>query len=86
MSLPTLIDPAGMFVYVNKVSIKPERAHTFLKLNKSSGKHANTTYYFSVDENAYKEKTGNVSIFVSIAAFNTNYTLYKTFTSASQKK
>ena len=40
----------------------------FLKLNKSSGKHANTTYIFSIEENAYEEKTGNISIFVSIGA------------------
>lgn len=74
-----------MFVHVNKVDVIPERSRMFLHLSKSSGEYSNNTYIFYVNENAYFEKTGNISIFVSIAAFNTNYTLYQTFSQSRRK-
>ena len=42
-TLPSLVDPADMYVYVSKIEIIPTKAREFLKTFQSSGTHANTT-------------------------------------------
>jgi hypothetical protein len=54
----------------------PEKASEFVKMIISSDTVTNTTRFFEIDENAYREKTGNVSFFVEISAFNQNHSVY----------
>jgi len=54
----------------------PEKASEFVKMIISSDTVTNTTRFFEIDENAYREKTGNVSLFVEISAFNQNHSVY----------
>ena len=65
-----------MFAYVSKTRIAPERASEFVKTHLSSDTIANRTVTFKIDENNWSEKTGNVSFFVEISAFNQNYSVY----------
>ena len=66
-----------MFAYVSKNRIAPRRASEFVKTLNSSDTIANRTLIFAIDEKDYREKTGNVSFFVEISAFNQNYSTYR---------
>ena len=77
--LPSLVDPAGMYVHVSKVEIVPPKASEFFKTILSSGTHANTTRSFYIEQGDDREKTGNISIYVELSAFNCNFTRYATF-------
>ena len=59
-----------MFAFVTKTRIAPRRASEFVKMLFSSDSIANRTRIFVIDENDWNEKTGNVSFFVEISAFN----------------
>ena len=66
-----------MFAYVSKTRISPQRASEFVKTLFSSNDITNRTRIFVIDENDWHEKTGNVSFFVEISAFNQNYSVYE---------
>ena len=55
----------------------PEKASEFVKMHLSSNKITNSTQIFFIDENDNREKTGNVSFFVEISAFNQNFSMYE---------
>ena len=55
----------------------PEKASEFVKMHLSSNKITNATQIFFIDENDKREKTGNVSFFVEISAFNQNFSMYE---------
>jgi len=59
-----------MFAYVTKTRIAPRRASEFVKTIFSSDSIENRTRIFVIGENDWNEKTGNVSFFVEISAFN----------------
>jgi hypothetical protein len=50
----------------------------------SSDTVANATRFFEIDENAYREKTGNVSLFVEISAFNQNHSVYSSLAQSTK--
>jgi len=74
--LSSIRDPADKFVHVSKSRISPELASTFVKTILSSDTIANRTLIFSISEKEWSEKTGNVSFFVEVSAFNQNYSVY----------
>ena len=61
---------------MSKSIIVPEKASDFVKMFLSSNTIKNVTQIFVIAENDYREKTGNVSFFVEISAFNQNYSVY----------
>jgi hypothetical protein len=63
-------DHAEKFVYVSKSKILPAQASDFVKIKQSSDTVTNSTQIFSIDVNDVREKTGNVSFFVELSAFN----------------
>ena len=63
-------DPADKFVYGSKSKIVPERASDFVKKMLSSTTTKNSTEVFHIEANDYREKTGNVSLFFELSAFN----------------
>jgi hypothetical protein len=74
--LSLIHDPADMFAYVSKSEILPEKATDFAKMILSSDTITNATRYFFIDKNDTWEKTGNVTFFVRISAFNQNHSVY----------
>ena len=78
MTLPTSIDPAGMYT-MTKLSIYPRLARLFFKETLSSAKQPNSTHILSVAERDPAEKIGNVSMHVELWAFNTNYSRFISF-------
>ena len=74
--LSSIRDPADKFVHVSKSRISPELASSFVKTILSSDTIANRTLIFSISEKEWSEKTGNVSFFVEVSAFNQNYSVY----------
>ena len=74
--LSAMRDPAGKFVYVSKSRIEPELAAEFVKMMLSSDTITNATQTFIIDEHDYREKTGNVSFFIELSAFNQNHSVY----------
>jgi len=75
--LSTIRDPAHMFAFVTKTRISPRRASEFVKMLFSSDSITNRTRIFSIGENDWNEKTGNVSFFVELLAFNQNYSVWQ---------
>ena len=76
--LPILVDPADMFVLVNKVFLRPRLASRFVKTTtQSSSKQLNDTRLFLIAANDGEEIVGNVTLFVELSAFNSDYTRYK---------
>jgi hypothetical protein len=68
--LSNIRDPAQNFAYVSKTRIAPRRATEFVKTFFSSDIIANRTRIFVIKADDWREKTGNVSFFVEISAFN----------------
>ena len=66
-----------MFAYVTKTRIAPRRASEFVKTFFSSDKIVNRTRILLIGEGDWSEKTGNVSFFVEISAFNQNYSVWQ---------
>jgi hypothetical protein len=62
---------------VSKSKIVPERASEFVKMVLSSDTITNATRIFVIANNSYTEKTGNVTLFAEISAFNQNYSVFK---------
>ena len=54
----------------------PELAAEFVKMTLSSDAITNRTRIFVIAENDWAEKTGNVSFFIEISAYNQNYSVY----------
>jgi len=75
--LSSIRDPAYKFAYVSKTRIMPRQASDFVKTLLSSDSIENRTRIFVIGENDWKEKTGNVSFFVEISAFNQNYSVWQ---------
>jgi len=73
-----------MFACVTKTRIAPRRASEFVKSYFSSDMIANRTRIFVIGENDWYEKTGNVSFFVEISAFNQNYLVWQSQTHYSR--
>jgi hypothetical protein len=69
-SLSSIRDPAKKFTKVTKIRIAPRRASEFVKTSWSSNNIVNRTLIFIIDEDNWREKTGNVTFFVEISAFN----------------
>ena len=69
-------DPVEKFVYVSKSRILPEKASEFVKTSLSSTTIANLTHTFFIEKKDFREKTGNVTFFVQVSAFNQNYSIY----------
>jgi len=61
---------------VSKSLIVPEKASNFVKMVLSSDKITNATRIFLIAENSYTEKTGNVTLFAEISAFNQNHSVF----------
>ena len=74
--LSSIRDPADKFAYVSKSRIMPELAAEFVKMTFSSDSITNRTRVFVIAENDWREKTGNVSFFIQISAYNQNYSVY----------
>ena len=74
--LESIHDPAHKFTYVSKSQIVPERASEFVKMRLSSDTVTNATRIFAIAENDFREKTGNVTIFSEISAFNQNFSVF----------
>ena len=74
--LSTIRDPASKFTKVTKSRIAPRRASEFVKTYWSSDVIANRTLVFNIDEDNWNEKTGNVTFFVEVSAFNQNYSVW----------
>jgi len=83
-SLSNIRDPAHNFAYVSKTRIAPRRATEFVKTLFSSDSIANRTRIFVIGEGDWSEKTGNVSFFVEISAFNQNYSVYESMSHHSR--
>jgi len=66
-----------MFAYVSKTTIVPRRASEFVKTFFSSDAVTNRTRLIVISDNDWSEKTGNVSFFVEISAFNQNYSVWQ---------
>jgi hypothetical protein len=75
--LSLIRDPAHMFAYVTKTRIAPRRASEFVKTFFSSNAGTNITRIFVISKNDWREKTGNVSFFVEISAFNQNKSVWQ---------
>jgi len=75
-SLSSICDPAYKYAYVSKSRILPRRASEFVKMVLSSNTITNATRTFYIDEDNWNEKTGNVSFFVDISAYNQNYSVW----------
>jgi hypothetical protein len=75
--LSSIRDPAYMFAFVTKTRVAPRRASEFVKTFFSSDAIVNRTRIFVIGENDWREKTGNVSFFVEISAFNQNYSVWQ---------
>jgi len=75
-----------MFAYITKTRIAPRRASEFVKTLFSSDVIVNRTRIFVIGENDWHEKTGNVSFFVEISAFNQNYSVWQGQTHYSRSK
>jgi len=58
----------------------PERASEFVNTFLSSDHITNRTLVFKIGEKDWREKTGNVTFFVEISAFNQNYSVYESQT------
>ena len=54
----------------------PEQASDFVKMILSSDSITNRTRVFVIAEKDWSEKTGNVSFFVEVSAYNQNYSVY----------
>jgi len=65
-----------MYAYVSKSRIMPEKASEFVKIFFSSDKIANRTQVFAIAEDHWSEKTGNVSFFIEISAYNQNFSVF----------
>ena len=78
--LSSIRDPAGKFAYVSKSRIMPELAANFVKMTLSSDSITNRTRVFVIAENDLREKTGNVSFFIEISAYNQNHSVYESQT------
>ena len=76
-ALSSIRDPAFKFAYVSKTRIAPRGASKFVKNFFSSDAIMNRTRTFVIGENDWNEKTGNVSFFVEISAFNQNYSVWQ---------
>ena len=74
--LSSIRDPADKFSYVTKTSIHPEKASKFVKTILSSDEITNSTRVFTIDEKDFREKTGNISFFIEISAFNQNHSVF----------
>jgi len=83
-SLSSIRDPAHKYAYVSKSRLAPKRASEFVKTLLSSDANANKTLIFAINEKDWSEKTGNVSFFVEISAFNQNYSIYTSQTQNSR--
>ena len=75
--LSSIRDPAHMFTHVTKTRIAPKRASEFVKTFFSSDSIVNRTQIFVIGEDDWGEKTGNVSFFIEISAFNKNYSVWQ---------
>ena len=75
-SLSSIRDPEKKFTKVTKSRIAPRRASEFVKTYWSSDIIANSTLVFKIGEDNWREKTGNVTFFVEISAFNQNYSVW----------
>ena len=84
--LSSIQDPAYMFAYVSKTRIAPRRASEFVKTLFSSDSIVNRTRIFEISEDDWSEKTGNVSFFVEISAFNKNYSVYDSMSHHSRNQ
>ena len=69
-----------MYTHVTKSRILPKRATEFVKTFLSSDNIANRTLIFEIGEDNWSEKTGNVSFFVEISAYNQNYSVFASHT------
>ncbi len=67
---PAIVDPASKYAYIRGVEINPSQANSFLKNIQSSRESPGGTNILSIEENDSREKTGNASIFIEVAAFN----------------
>ena len=76
-SLSSIRDPAHMFTYITKTRISPKRASEFVKTHLSADEIENRTRIFVIEGDDWSEKTGNVSFFVEISAFNQNYSVWQ---------
>jgi len=54
----------------------PKRASEFVQTLLSSDSITNRTLVFEIDEDNWSERTGNVSFFIEISAFNQNYSVW----------
>ena len=70
LNLPLIYEPAHKYSFVKSVYVTPDKASTFLNYFLSSMQKPNSTYTFEIDENDYREVTGNVSIFIKLNAYN----------------
>ena len=59
-----------MYAYVSKSRIAPRRAAEFVKSMVSSDTIVNRTQVFVIGEDDWRERTGNVSFFIEISAYN----------------
>jgi hypothetical protein len=85
-TLPLLYDPEQKYTVVENINIRPTLASQFLHARPSSDKHAKTTFVFSIEKNAYKEVTGNVSLAVRLAAFNHNHSTYVAYLQSERQQ
>ena len=76
--LSSIRDPVNMFALITKTRTAPRRATEFVKTFFSSDSITNRTQIIVIGKNDWHEKTGNVSFFVEISAFNKNYSVYET--------
>ena len=65
-----------MYTFVSEVNFAPAEAGTFFKVIRQSDKYPNDTFAFEIEESSPEEKTGNISVFVSVVGFNQNYSHY----------
>ena len=56
--------------------IEPVEAWSFISQAKSSSVNVNSTYVLWINEGAFSEKVGNITIYAELAAFNQNYSTY----------
>jgi hypothetical protein len=54
----------------------PEKASKFVKIILSSDTIANRTQVLLIAEDDWSEKTGNVSFFIEISAYNQNFSVF----------
>jgi len=58
----------------------PEKASEFVKNILSSDMIANRTQIFVIAEDDWSERTGNVSFFIEISAYNQNFSVFASHT------